>query len=934
MASWTRPGLLITLLLAVGCTDKEEPNFGKSGTGGGDGGADDTGETADGGGTSSDGGTGDGGAEGDEGFDEPGDIVEYEDEGGEAVVGLSDASGDSNQDQQFYMVLVNSEDTPLSYQVRYDSTGSSSAPPPQVVGVARPSPARRLDTSDFRHALREGLRAGDIERVSAPALPPPPFSDADIGVTEREFRVRDSLVSDASYSTSSATLWGIGDTVAIWVDAGVPIDWDIECDGVVDVEAQYEAYGFDNCDLQIIADIVDTNIVPNLRRIFGEESDVNGDGLVSVLITPELNVISYTSDDEDEQGGLVGSYADPEVDLNDWSATTNPGSDEQEIIYVFAPDPYGFLNPSATATVDEYTSMELAAQIARSFFSLISYNQHVVVAEGSAEEDWLNQGLGALAADLTGFGAVYYADAWDYVDASHLQPLVENGDNGALSTDPVGAQYLFARWLYDAFGEEKMAELVQVGTGDGGGTGTDGDGGTTDETGDTETQDSTTGVALVESVFTSSFDDLVVQWQVALLTTGVELDDGTALVDSESWPAFQGATTLTAPTSGPSPGDYYGANGYQQGIELRDVNRYMEGGTSNSPVENANNRVTLGGSDFTTAVTGIENWGYVDGGYSAQVFRLTDITIDNAYLKVQGSATGFVGAVVRWTDVDPLRPDTVVEQIFSPTKADNIDLPVLPTDGSPVYGVGEITGPGFTTIQLDDGSSESGPVYDTDRWLLSLSDHTVGEDVAVAIHLTRHYTSSAGDVAPFDPWLSVVPQTWIPTPTVEGTQRGSCPEGIDFQYPSTMLEYLYYQLFLSQDYGEDTSDVGEEGYSCGEISADTTCGEDWDRDGILDVDELMPTTYVDQVNAMLCTLHGNDASLFTPVTVNDLLDIDTLDEDELSWYSRAKDLGGMADSSGEEAFLKTTLEGGGEYLIIVGAGTYAGSYELEVKQID
>ena len=109
-------------------------------------------------------------------------------------------------------------------------------------------------------------------------------------------------------------------------------------------------YGFDNCDLQEIADIVDYNIFPNLRGYYGDESDENGDGIVSVVITPVLNQMTRNNE-EDAEITFVGSYADPAVDLETFDPDNNPGSDEQEVIYVFAPDPYGFHNPNALTTI-------------------------------------------------------------------------------------------------------------------------------------------------------------------------------------------------------------------------------------------------------------------------------------------------------------------------------------------------------------------------------------------------------------------------------------------------------------------------------------------------------------------------------------------------------------------------------------------------------
>ena len=52
----------------------------------------------------------------------------------------------------------------------------------------------------------------------------------------------------------------------------------------------------------------------------------------------------------------------------------------------------------------------------------------------------LVEGLSSMAADLTGFGAVYHNDVWDYVDATHLYSLVSTESEGAISTSTWGAQ--------------------------------------------------------------------------------------------------------------------------------------------------------------------------------------------------------------------------------------------------------------------------------------------------------------------------------------------------------------------------------------------------------------------------------------------------------------------------------------------------------------
>ena len=85
---------------------------------------------------------------------------------------------------------------------------------------------------------------------------------------------------------------------------------------------------------------------------------------------------------------------------------------------------------------------------------------------------------------------------------------------------------------------------------------------------------------------------------------------------------------------------------------------------------------------------------------------------------------------------------------------------------------------------------------------------------------------------------------------------------------------------------------------------------------------------------MQCALAGGD---FTDVEVyeaEELIDVDSIDENDDPYVDRARNLGGQSGDSEEEAFMETTVAGGRRYVIVVGAGTETGTYELRVKQID
>ena len=92
--------------------------------------------------------------------------------------------------------------------------------------------------------------------------------------------------------------------------------------------------------------------------------------------------------EEDTVSKIISSFALPSVDLEDYDPNDNPLSDEQEIIYLYAPDPYGFHNPDALVAVDSYTQIGLGSSIAMGLVD-DRYNYHVTVNAGDADDIWL-----------------------------------------------------------------------------------------------------------------------------------------------------------------------------------------------------------------------------------------------------------------------------------------------------------------------------------------------------------------------------------------------------------------------------------------------------------------------------------------------------------------------------------------------------------------
>ena len=190
---------------------------------------------------------------------------------------------------------------------------------------------------------------------------------------------------------------------------------------------------------------------------------------------------------------------------------------------------------------------------------LISYNYHVTENEGDAEEIWLSGALGRLVADLTGFGAISHSGVWEYLDAPNNKTMSNvEVEEGELTSNVFYGQYLFVRWLYDAYGAATIASLMNS---------------------------ETTGVDNIESATGETFEALLIKWQMALMSSHSNPSQEGIDINTTDFPPLSHPQVITAPTVGmtPASGDYYGANGYQTGIDIYGENISVKDGTTSNP---------------------------------------------------------------------------------------------------------------------------------------------------------------------------------------------------------------------------------------------------------------------------------------------------------------------------------------------------------------
>ncbi len=283
---------------------------------------------------------------------------------------------------------------------------------------------------------------------------------------------------------------------------------------VEDVDAP--ADGFMTTDYEQILAEFDSEIYPTDTVYFGGPSDIDSNGKVFLVYTPEVNKITPPG----SPGVVVGFFFAGDLFPTVSCAASNGG----ELFYLLVPDPTGrFSDPRSTAAVRQVTR----GTVAHEFQHLINAAQRIFVTEGPPEDIWLNEGLSHIAEEVVGHAvtglnpranltfAEANADPEAYQAfyranfgrlASYLQDANTLANQSPIDADADletrGAIWSFLRWMLDQEADAISITRSLV---------------ITDRT----------GVDNLESVVGKSFEVLLPQWLAALFA-----DDFVAGVDN------------------------------------------------------------------------------------------------------------------------------------------------------------------------------------------------------------------------------------------------------------------------------------------------------------------------------------------------------------------------------------------------------------------
>jgi hypothetical protein len=354
------------------------------------------------------------------------------------------SAGAGGAEYLYVALATEGKETGNGVSVGYKLTGSGAGFPLQASRQGRRPLLRALQAPTSAQAFHGRLRTMERELAKAPRRGLQGFSasaaaqPAPVLGEQRTFNVlKNSTVSGTSatdYVQVTGTTKYVGQHVAIFLDDAAPTP------------------GYTQADIDKVGSTFDKHLYPIDVAAFGSESDINGDGVVLVLLTDRVTKLTSCG-----TSVVVGYFF--ARDLTPGLA----GSNGAEIFYGLTPDPSCGIPPADAVDF-------LPRVFIHEFQHMINYNQHVLVRGGSSEATWLNEGLSTFAEELGGrqipdsvctnndcltqFTLNDLENGSDYLSDVESHYLVGPRDRPPpIPLAEYGAAWLFVRWVADHFGQ-------------------------------------------------------------------------------------------------------------------------------------------------------------------------------------------------------------------------------------------------------------------------------------------------------------------------------------------------------------------------------------------------------------------------------------------------------------------------------------------------
>jgi Big-like domain-containing protein len=306
---------------------------------------------------------------------------------------------------EFLFISANalpSQDDLRSYTVSGGATASTNI----VASGMASAPQAALAQPDAQDVFEQRVRAAET-RLLARRSPGRMFRTA-----------RQEIASGVSASVSAAFAKE-GDTLSLTVPNtnpgkdickdGIPVRAVVMKVGqrvqlVQDIASP--ASGFTPTDFQEIADEFDNLIFRTDTLWFGSPTDVNADGKITVLYTPEINKLTPAGSTGFVGGFFFGADLFPKsIPAENYSC---PASNFQEIFYLLVADPLGTINNNRRTTAD--VRQGTRGTIAHEFQHMINQSVRMTNNADQLEVSWMNEALSHFAEEVVGRASRGFGD--------------------------------------------------------------------------------------------------------------------------------------------------------------------------------------------------------------------------------------------------------------------------------------------------------------------------------------------------------------------------------------------------------------------------------------------------------------------------------------------------------------------------------------------
>lgn len=314
------------------------------------------------------------------------------------------------------------------------SSPTFSAFKPQLTAARFHAMLRQRERAASTDPSRIARRMGRIQTAATP-VPPPQVGD------QKSFFVCRNSNCDSPFVRVTATAKHVGAKVAIFVDNAATI-----------------SQRYTDAELTNVGSLFDNFLYPIDVTNFGPETDIDNNGVVYVLLSPQVNKLSGNCNSAGSV--ILGFFFSADLEPGD------EGSNAAEIFYGLVPDPL-----NTQCTIQKSFALDvLPPTFIHEFQHMISYGQHAVLQNGVSEDNWLNEGLSHYAEELGGrlipdnqnptlgrspntltqFAFTDYDVSYNFLTNVEGNPLIEP-DDGTASLNG-GPNFLMVRWLTGQFG--------------------------------------------------------------------------------------------------------------------------------------------------------------------------------------------------------------------------------------------------------------------------------------------------------------------------------------------------------------------------------------------------------------------------------------------------------------------------------------------------